>query len=330
MQRVAFFSPIVRRAMDALSQVLRSFRLRGSFRAAWDLGAPWGLSFSPAEAAPWHYVESGTMWVATAGGRRLQLDAGDIVVLFDGAGHQIGDRPDSPSTPIEAAKAQQPASGVKRFGGSGAKTSLVCGNFIVDEREGLAGSLRRLPALVHLRHSARARAFTQTLELLAQELRDREAGSERAAALLTETLFIHVLRAILAEERPGGWLEALRDPPLGAALAAIHGEPGVAWTLASLARTAGISRSILAERFHARLGVPPMTYLARWRLQLAARWLREGELSVSEIIDRVGYGSLAAFHRAFKREYGVTPTRYRDRERDTRSFGELSIRQPIP
>jgi transcriptional regulator GlxA family with amidase domain len=131
--------------------------------------------------------------------------------------------------------------------------------------------------------------------------------------LLTEVLFIHVARIMLADEQvPGaGWLTALRDPRLGAALAAIHDEPERPWTLGGLARRAGLSRSVFAERFHDRLGVPPMTYLAHWRLRLAARWLRESQLSTAEIVHRVGYSSPAAFHRAFKREFAAAPTEYR-------------------
>jgi AraC-like DNA-binding protein len=112
-----------------------------------------------------------------------------------------------------------------------------------------------------------------------------------------------------------GWLQGLRDPQIAATLGAIHGEPDKPWTLASLARVAGLSRSVFAERFHGRVGVPPMAYLTRWRLQLAARWLRETQLSVSEVFHRLGYASAAAFHRAFKREHGAAPSVYRETRR---------------
>jgi AraC-like DNA-binding protein len=301
--------------MDALSQVLRSFRLRGSFYAAWELGAPWGLAFRSARFAPFHYVESGEMWLVTNDGRRLHLEAGDVVVLFDGGGHRLVDRAASRAERIETVIARQPGKTAHRYGGGGRTSRLVCGKFLIDERESAPASLRQLPALVHIPHDrvAALGAFTRTLELLAQEVRRPEAGAERAAALLTETLLIHVLRVVLAQDEPAavGWMEGLRDPQIAAALAAIHAEPEKRWTLVSLARRAGLSRSVFAERFHARLGAPPMTYLARWRLRLAARWLRETGLSVSEILHRLGYASAAAFHRAFKREHGVAPSAYR-------------------
>jgi AraC-like DNA-binding protein len=304
--------------MDPLSQVLRSLRLRGSFYAAWDLGAPWGLSFRRARFAPFHYVESGEMWLVTAAGDRVHLAAGDVVVLFDGGGHRIVDEPGHRAEPIEKIVARHRHASVMRHGGNGRESRLVCGKFLLDEREGESAVLQQLPPLVHIRRgrSAQLRAFSATLGLLAEEVRGGQPGGERAAVLLTETLFIHVLRVALTDGEPGaaGWLEALRDPQIGAALAAIHGEPERPWTVATLSRRAGLSRSVFAERFHLRLGVPPMTYLARWRLQLAARWLRETRSSVSEILDRLGYASPATFHRAFKREHGVAPTAYRRRE----------------
>jgi AraC-like DNA-binding protein len=301
--------------MDPLSQVLRSLRLRGSFYAAWDLGAPWGLAFRRARFAPFHYVESGDMWLVTAAGERIHLERGDVAVLFDGGGHRIADQPDRRADPIEAVVTRQPSATVKRHGGAGRTSRLVCGKFIVDEHDGDSAVLRQLPPLVHIRRerAAQLAAFPPTLALLAQELRSGQPGAERAAVLLTEVLFIHVARIVLADEQvPGaGWLTALRDPRLGAALAAIHGEPERPWTLGGLARRAGLSRSVFAERFHDRLGVPPMTYLAHWRLRLAARWLRESQLSTAEIVHRVGYSSPAAFHRAFKREFATAPTEYR-------------------
>jgi AraC-like DNA-binding protein len=299
--------------MDPLSQVLRSLRLRGSFYAAWDLGAPWGLAFRRGRFAPFHYVESGEMWLVTTAGDRVHLAAGDIAVLFDGGGHRVADAPDRRAEPIERVVARHRHAPVMRHGGTGRESRLVCGKFMVDERDGDAAALQRLPPLVHIARgrSSQHTAFAATLALLAQEAR-----AERAAALLTEALLIHVLRVVIADDAAGGagWLAGLRDAQIAAALAAIHAEPERSWTLAGLARRAGLSRSVFAERFHAQLGVPAMAYLARWRLQLAARWLRETRMSVSEIQDRIGYASAATFHRAFKREHGLAPTAYRRRE----------------
>src|SRR5262249_53990376 len=297
-------------AVDALSQVLRAFRLRASFLAAWDLGAPWGLSVRKSDGAPFHYVESGALWAEGVRGGRVRAEAGDMVVVFSGAGHRIGDRSTTPAEPIEAVRARQPPDAlVRRHGGTGRRCKIVCGMFHIDERGGGTAAFGQLPPLLRIRgDDPKARAALQRLlELLAAELRSGEPGAEHAAALLTEGLLIHVLRHVLAGDAPvtSGWLAGLRDAQIAAALAAIHGEPERPWTLATLARRAGLSRSAFADRFHARVGTPPVAYLTSTRLDLAAHWLRETTLSVAEICHRLGYASMSAFDRAFKREHRV-------------------------
>jgi AraC-like DNA-binding protein len=308
--------------MDALSQVLRSLRLRSSIYAVWDMTAPWGLSFERARYAPFHLVESGSVLLILEDGRRLKLEPGDVSVIFDGSKHRICDAATSPVTPIMTAIRQKDGPvRTHRYGGGGRKTRIICGKFVVDESESAPALWRQLPGLLHIRRGSRAKPneFPLAFKMLADELRGGEPGGERAAALLTETLFIQVMRAVLSqsEGRVSGWLEGLRDPQIGVALALIHGEPEKRWTLEMLARRAGLSRSVFAERFHDGVGVPPMTYLAEWRLQLAARWLRETSLTVAEVGQRLGYRSAAAFHRAFKNQHAVSPTEYRKKSTGT-------------
>jgi AraC-like DNA-binding protein len=134
-------------------------------------------------------------------------------------------------------------------------------------------------------------------------------------------LFIQVVRVVLAEQgapASSGWVQGLRDRQIGAALAAIHGEPERPWSVDSLASVAGLSRSIFAERFARRLGRTPMNYLAEWRLQLAERLLRETELSISEIFQKLGFASAASFDRAFKRTHRLSPSAYRRRLKPAR------------
>jgi len=141
------------------------------------------------------------------------------------------------------------------------------------------------------------------------------AGTAGVMAKLSELIFIEALRwhAASLPQGTGGWLTAANDPSLGRALSCLRDAPGRDWTVATLARAAGVSRTVLSERFVARLGVPPMTYLTRWRMQLAAGLLRDGRHSLAQIAERIGYRTEPAFSRAFKRETGLSPSAWRRR-----------------
>jgi transcriptional regulator GlxA family with amidase domain len=140
-----------------------------------------------------------------------------------------------------------------------------------------------------------------------------QTGSEIVVAKLSEALFAETLRRYvdLLPPRQTGWLAGARDPDVGNALALVHRQPSDPWTIAELARRVGVSRSVLAERFRNFLGVPPMAYLTRWRLQLGAQLLTSTSHSVAQIAAEVGYESEPAFNRAFKREFGSPPARFR-------------------
>jgi len=303
--------------LDALSQVLRSFRLRGSLLDRCELSAPWAISLVKANDAPFHFVEYGACVLITARGDHVDLAGGDIVVLFDGADHLLCDSPSTRAEPLGRVLAQMSSTpGPLRYGGGGLACRMICGRFAIDEHESGPATLRHLPPLVHVprRSSDRSRSFAAALELLAAEMDRREIGSQRAASLLTEMLLIQVIRQVLAgQAQPSGqgWVEGLRDPHIAAALAAIHGNPEQPWSVESLATRTGLCRSLFAARFVERVGSTPMSYLAHWRLQLAARLLRETELTISEISDRLGYRSAASFDRSFKRIHQISPSAYK-------------------
>jgi len=301
--------------MDALSGVLRSMRLNASIYCSLDMTAPWGLSLPKSTWAPFHFIESGSCWLVTATGRRVRLEAGDLVVLFNSEGHSLRDVPGSRPESLERVLQHKTAEGVVSFGGGGELTQIVCGKFALDELQGPPGSLRHLPNLLHLRKESwpQFAAFSATLRLLASEVRSRQPGSELAARFLTEVLLIQILRVLLEGRRTpaNGWLRAVSDPPIAAALAAIHDRPQHPWTLESLAAKAGLSRSVFAARFRQRMGQTPMAYVAESRLRLASEWLQETDLSVSEVFQRLGYASAAAFNRAFKRKYRLPPSVFR-------------------
>ena len=152
-----------------------------------------------------------------------------------------------------------------------------------------------------------------TLRLMAIETRERRAGGETVVTRLADILVIQGIRSWLArgEGMQKGWLSALRDERIGRAVLAMQREPGATWTVESLARSVSMSRSAFAARFHELVGETPLEYLTRWRMQSAARALRESGDAVIEIAERFGYGSEAAFSRAFRRVMGETPGRCR-------------------
>lgn len=150
------------------------------------------------------------------------------------------------------------------------------------------------------------------------ETRAANPGSTAVVNKLSELMFVEVVRQHLrSSASPGsGWLAGLRDPHVARALGLIHGSPGDSWTLARLARAAGMSRSGFAQRFGEVVGIPPMQYLTRWRMQVAAERLTEQHASLSEVASEVGYGSEAAFLRAFKKNVGTSPGAWRKRHHE--------------
>lgn len=190
-------------------------------------------------------------------------------------------------------------------------TRFVCGFLGCDSRP-FNPLLQSLPRIVHASVSDESRQWVADL-LEAAVHPGQGAGREAMLAKLAELMFVEALRNHLVDlpEDERGWLAALRDPQVGAALRLLHGRPADPWTLDRLAAQVNVSRSSLAQRFTHFVGVPPMHYLARWRIQLAARTLEAGSATVAQVAGAVGYQSEAAFTRAFKREVGVAPGAWR-------------------
>jgi AraC-like DNA-binding protein len=200
------------------------------------------------------------------------------------------------------------------YGGGGAVTRLVCGYLACDTR--LAGMLLTgLPAVVrvNVRGSNAGIWLESSVRYALAEARSPRPGGEGVLAKLAEVLFIEVLRLYMHEQGEGrtGWLAGVGDRIVGAALNALHKKPCHAWTLDELARTAGTSRSVLAERFQQLVGSSPMQYLTQWRMLLAANLLRSSNSSLMRIAEEVGYQTDTAFSRAFRREYGAPPAAWR-------------------
>jgi AraC-like DNA-binding protein len=213
-----------------------------------------------------------------------------------------------------------------RLGGGGEVTRFVCGYFGCErhaERLFLAGLPRMIK--INLRGDPAGEWLESSVRHLVSQAGSARPGQSVLLSKMAEALFIETIRRYMEALPPEqtGWLAGARDPVVGGALALLHRKPCHHWTVEQLAAETGVSRSVLAERFSRFLGEPPLTYLARWRLQLAARMLQTTREAVIQVASEVGYDSEAAFNRAFKREFGIPPGQFRDQFRGSRSRSGL-------
>ena len=320
--------------MDVLSEVLRVVRLEGALFFNGEFSAPWCLSATRSAAfAPYlspeaghliiyHLLTEGRAYARLPNGRREELSAGDIVIFPHGDAHLLGNG--SPEKPVDSLQAfsKNLTQGLKlaRFGGGGETTKFVCG-FLACEPRLSEVFLAGLPPIlkVPVVKDPSGQWLEHAIRFSVSEGNGSGAGSGLVVAKLSEVLFVETLRRYINTLPPGetGWLAGARDPVIGQALALMHKEPAYPWTILNLARRVGLSRTRLAERFRHFLGESPMAYLAQWRLKLGAEILQSTEDSVAEVAAAVGYGSEAAFNRAFKREFDGPPAQFR-RKRNAR------------
>ena len=314
--------------MDALSEILRVIRLdsaiflNAAFSEPWRLMSPEARTLAPmlAQGAQhviiYHLLYEGRAYVELQDGERVALAAGDLVTFPHGHGHVLGSG--ARVTPIDGGSALPGA--LKRglellnLGGGGAPSRFICGFLACDPQLSQA-FLAGLPPLIkiNIRDDPSGVWLENSLTFAVTQAANREAGAGAMLAKLSEVFFAETLRRYLRELPEGqtGWLAGARDVAVGRALTLVHHQHAHPWTVAELARQTGLSRTVFSERFRHFLGEPPMAYLTRWRLQLAARALTATSHGVAQIASEVGYESEAAFNRAFKREFGLPPARYR-------------------
>ncbi|HEX7251369.1 MAG TPA: AraC family transcriptional regulator [Thermoanaerobaculia bacterium] len=318
---------------DVLSDVLRAAHLTGAVYFDFELSSPWVREAPPARqiaesvmpgaqrVIEYHLIASGECWGNAVGREPMRLQEGDVIMFPQGDAHVLSSSPGMREVPDKAAFAvgSRPLPIFYEFGGGGAERArIVCCFLGCDERP-YNPLLAALPSVIHL-SAGGSRTEPDWLGALlrgaAAESRRARPGVENILARVSELVFVQTIRQFLERLPPtdSGWLAGLRDPVVGRALAALHGEPREAWTVERLALSAGSSRSVLAERFGAMVGHPPMQYLALWRMQLASRLLGDGH-PVATAARAVGYESEAAFSRAFKKRMGQTPTAWRKAKR---------------
>jgi AraC-like DNA-binding protein len=314
--------------MDVLSEVLRVVKLQGALFFNAEFSAPWCLSSSRSTiAAPYlspgagrlivfHFLTEGRAYARLPHGRREELTAGDIVIFPHGDAHFLGNG--SPEKPVDSFRtfAKNLTQGLKlvRFGGGGEITRFVCGYLSCEPRLSEVFLAGLPPVLkVHVADEPSGQWLGHSIRFSVDQVSGSHAGGGLVLAKLSEVLFVETLRRCVSALPPGqiGWLAGARDPAIGQALGLLHKEPAHPWTISDLARRVGLSRTRLAERFRHFLKGSPMAYLAQWRLKLGAEILQSTKDSVAEVAAAVGYGSEAAFNRAFKREFHCPPAQFR-------------------
>ena len=313
--------------IDPLSEVLRSVSLIGGVFLEARFTAPWCVSSQiaaedcrpflavPAQIIAYHFIIEGRLLVQLDADPPLEISAGEIVLLPRNEGHTLASA--SGLNPINAHDLIQPAAdgGLVQIshGGGGEVTHLVCG--FLGSEEVYNPLLATLPRVLTL--DVRQRTSRDWVEasvrFAARELAEGRFASSSVMSRLSELLFVEAVRnyASMLREEETGWLKGLQDPNVGRALALLHGRIDTPWTAEMLAGEVALSRSAFNDRFTSLVGMPAIRYLTLWRLQVAKERLRQGRGTIAQIAHAVGYESEAAFNRAFKREFGHPPARWR-------------------
>lgn len=268
----------------------------------------------------YHIVTEGRCYANLVDGEAIALNAGDVIVFTRGDRHVMSSEPEMRLNPLpcganDTVPEQLPFAAA--FGTSGPITAKVICGFLACDTRPFNPLLESLPRVLVADSSEGGGlpSLGALVSLAVEEASGKRAGGRDVLGRLTELMFIEVVRQHLERlpDESTNWLAGLRDPFVGRALSLIHAEPGRQWSLEAVAREVGLSRSEFAERFAAFAGVPPMQYLAKWRMQVASGLLRDG-INIASVAAKVGYGSEAAFSRAFKRISGVPPSEWRQRE----------------
>ena len=313
---------------DVLSDVLRAVRLTGAVYFDFELSSPW-VAEAPAShvvaskvmpgaqrVIEYHLIARGSCWGHAVGDDPILLREGDVIVFPQGDAHVLSSAPGMRAEPNLTMFARGTALPfVYELGGGGPdRARVVCCFLGLDERP-YNPLLNSLPRVIHLsgRGPRASIGWLGTmLNIAVGESGAGRPGGENILARMSELMFVEMIRQYLESlpDAEKGWLAGIRDPVVGLALAAMHGDPRAGWTVESLAKHVGVSRSVFAERFTEMVGHPPMHYLALWRAQLASRLLADGG-QVATVASAVGYESDAAFSRAFKKLVGQAPATWR-------------------
>ena len=340
--RVLIFCLLVQNyevTLDPITDIFKTMHVTAFGLHRLEATAPWGLKqeneaevqvtpstkkMAPADLAHFAMLSRGNCWLSAEGIEEpIPLTGGDCFLLARGTSIVLRDSPRTrPKLTFREIGARANGN-VALCGGGGAPTTIVCGSLSFD-RASLKPITQLLPNFILMKaDQARTLALHNTVRALASEMAEQAPGSEVVATRLAEVLVIQLLRAHIASgpTRNKGWLRAVFDPQMGAALSALHDKVNAPWTVESLAEAAGMSRSAFAARFKELLGQTPLEYVTEWRMQKAMQLLQQRDKKLIDVARSVGYVSDAAFSKAFKRVVGANTGEYMKRGLEGRAHG---------
>ena len=296
--------------MDPLSNALALLRPKYLKTGAADVGGDMAVGIGAHDGLFCYAVLQGGCWLILDDAEPVRLAAGECVILPTGRAFRIASDPTLPSMDAEQFFAGRPNGGVATFNGGG-DCFLYAGHFGFDRRD--AGMLLGcLPAIVHIREEDARATLRWSLDRIMAELRDPRPGGELAVEHLAHLILVEAIRRHLAANAAGqkGWPAALFDPRIGTAVAAVQSAPADRWSVRTMATAAGMSRTAFAVRFQSLVGMAPIAFVTRWRMELASDALRHSQQRIAEIAFSVGYKSEASFSTAFRRTMGCSPRRF--------------------
>lgn len=296
--------------MDGLSGILDQIRLKSVIYFKSEFAPDWGMDVPQGPFAQFHIIAEGACCFK-CGGEEKDLNAGDILIFPNGTAHWLAH-----SATSRKINGQEVASSIMQgnsiFAGDHHATTMICGHFEFDRKLDHP-FLSALPDIIHISRikSNKFSHLVAIADLLINETNTSSTGTNIISQRLAEALFISAIRYYIDQEHDLPFLAALYDERISATLEQMHAYPELDWTLESLGREAGMSRTSFANHFREKVGQTPLHYLANWRILIAQRILVESEYSIAEVAEKVGYGSEAAFNRAFKKHINQTPARFR-------------------
>jgi AraC-like DNA-binding protein len=295
--------------VDPLSEVFSLLDMQSAATSRLEAGGTWALRFAAKPFLKFNAVLRGHCWITLPGEQPCRLDAGDTFLLASAPSYVVANEPCEDGEDGSALFAQA-QSNIVRYGGD--DTVMIGGGFVFQTGNAQL-LLDALPRFIHIPAREPASAILRgTLSVLDEELGNGQMGASLMTRHLADILLVQALRVYVAAHGAdsAGWIGALNDRRIGTALKLMHGDVGHNWTVNELARAVGMSRSGFALRFRQLVGIPPLDYLLRWRMERARGALRRNESSVASLAVELGYASESAFGNAFKRVFGRAPKRY--------------------